>query len=287
MSKFKVEESIELMPFLQKVLPDTSRTKVKELLSHCIYVDGRRQTQYNFPLQAGMEVEIMKSGMKDRLSPRDLDIVFEDQYLFVVNKHEGLLSSSKNVTDKTVITVLNRYLGATHQKCSAHVVHRLDRDTSGLLIVAKSKKVAMTLEENWKENVYDRAYIAVCWGNIEQNKGEIRSWLTDGEFCVLSSPVDNGGKLAITHYTVKGRSKRYSLVEFKLDTGRRNQIRVHMREFQHPIVKDPMYGYKEDVSPINRLALHACRLCFKHPVTGKNMKFETPYPSNFMKLMEI
>ncbi len=285
--KYKVNETIELLAFLQQTMPESSRTKIKEVLAHNVYVDGRKTTQYNFPLQPGMEVEIQKQGGKDRLKPRDLDIVYEDNYLFVVNKHEGLLSSSKNAADKTVITVLNRYLEATHQKCTAHVVHRLDRDTSGLLLVAKNKRTAMELEEHWKETVYDRVYVAVAWGNIENDNGTIRSWLTDGEYCVLSSPTDNGGKEAITHYTVKQRSRRYSLVELKLDTGRRNQIRVHLREMQHPVVHDPMYGYKEDLSPISRLALHAMRLCFKHPVTGKKMQFETPVPQSFLKLMQI
>lgn len=285
--KYKVDKTIELLSFLQQVMPETSRTKLKEILAHNVYVNGRRSTQFNFPLQPGMEVEIQKQGGKDRLRPRDLDIVFEDEHLFVVNKHEGLLSSSKNVADKTVITVLNRYLEATHQRCTAHVVHRLDRDTSGLLLVAKSKSVAMMLEENWKETVYDRAYVAVAWGNIEKDKGTIHTWLTDGQYCVLSSPTDNGGKEAITHYIVKQRSRRYSLVELKLDTGRRNQIRVHLREMQHPVVHDPMYGYKDDVSPINRLGLHALRLCFKHPITQKRMQFETPIPQSFLKLMEL
>jgi 23S rRNA pseudouridine1911/1915/1917 synthase len=135
--------------------------------------------------------------------------------------------------------------------------------------------------------VFDRRYVAVAWGHIEPPKGEIRSWLTDGEYCVLSSPTDNGGKLAVTHYEVRQASRRYSLVDLKLDTGRRNQIRVHLRELKHPVVHDPMYGYKDDISPVARLCLHAYRLCFTHPVTGKRMKYETPVPSAFMKLMEL
>lgn len=198
-----------------------------------------------------------------------------------------MLSYSKFPNDKTVITVLNQYLSATHQKCHAHIVHRLDRDTSGLMVVSKSKEVSQKFEEDWKGMVFDRRYVAVAWGHLEQSRGEVRSWFTDGEYCVLSSPTDNGGKLAVTHYEVKQMSRRYSLVELKLDTGRRNQIRVHLRDLKHPVVHDPMYGYKEDVSPINRLALHAFRLCFTHPVTGKRLKFETPVPASFMKLMEI
>ena len=283
-TEYTVAEPQELLEFLIANMPDSSRTKVKELLAHNVYVDGRRISQFNFPLQKGMKVSVEKTTGRDRLRPRDLDIVYEDQHLFVVNKHEGLLSYSKFPNDKTV---LNQYLEASHQRCHAHIVHRLDRDTSGLMVVSKSKEVSQKFEEDWKGMVYDRRYVAVAWGKIEPSRGEVRSWFTDGEYCVLSSPTDNGGKLAVTHYEVRQTSRRYSLVELKLDTGRRNQIRVHLRDLQHPVVHDPMYGYKEDLSPINRLALHAYRLCFKHPVTGRRLQFETPVPTSFMKLMEI
>ena len=286
-SDYIVSEPMALLDFLAAQLPDTSRTRLKELLAHNVYVDGRRTSQFNFPLQKGMKVSIEKSSGKDRLQPRSLDIVYEDRHLLVVNKHEGLLSSSTHPQDKTVISVLNQYLDASHQRCRAHVVHRLDRDTSGLMVVGKSKEVSRLFEEDWKGRVFDRRYVAVAWGHIEPPKGEIRSWLTDGEYCVLSSPTDNGGKLAVTRYEVRQTSRRYSLVDLKLDTGRRNQIRVHLRELQHPVVHDPMYGYKDDLSPVNRLCLHAYRLCFIHPVTGRRLQFETPVPSVFLKLMEI
>lgn len=285
--EYTVAEEQELLDFLMKQMPDTSRTRVKELLARNVYVDGRRTSQFNFPLQKGMKVTIEKSSGRDKLRPRDLDIVYEDQHLIVVNKHEGLLSNSRNPNDKTVITILNQYLDASHQRCHAHIVHRLDRDTSGLMVVSKSKEVSRKFEEDWKGTVTDRRYVAVAWGHIEPTKGEIRSWLTDGEYCVLSSPVDNGGKLAVTHYEVRQTCRRYSLVDLKLDTGRRNQIRVHLRELKHPVVHDPMYGYKDDLSPVSRLCLHAYRLCFTHPVTGRRLRFETPVPAAFMKLMEL
>lgn len=285
--EYKVREKSELMKFLQEAMPDSSKSKIKELLSHSVCVDGRRVSQYNYPLQPGMAVTIEKAGYRERLKPRELDIVYEDEHLLVINKHEGLLSYSKKPTDVTVITVLNRYLFMSHQKCNAHIVHRLDRDTSGLMVVSKTKQVSQLFEKDWKGLVFDRAYVAVAWGKVEPAEGTIRSWLTDGEYCVLSSPTDNGGKLAVTHYKVVRTSRRYSMLELRLDTGRRNQIRVHLREEKHPVVHDPMYGYKDDVSPINRLALHAFRLGFTHPVTGKRLTFETPYPSSFTKLMEL
>lgn len=285
--EYRVQKACELLQYLLEQMPDSSRSKVKELLSHSVCVDGRRVSQYNYPLQPGMVVTIEKAGYKERLKPRDLDIVYEDEYLLVINKHEGLLSYSKKPTDHTAMTVLNRYLQLTHQKCNAHVVHRLDRDTSGLMVVSKSKQVSQKFEADWKGLVTDRAYVAVCWGQMEPPQGTIKSWLTDGQYCVLSSPTDNGGKIAITHYKTIQTSRRYSLLELQLDTGRRNQIRVHLREEKHPVVHDPMYGYKDDISPIGRLALHAFRLGFKHPVTGKHLKFETPYPTSFIKLMDL
>lgn len=285
--EYRVQKACELLQYLLEQMPDSSRSKVKELLSHSVCVDGRRVSQYNYPLQPGMLVTIEKAGYKERLKPRDLDIVYEDEYLLVINKHEGLLSYSKKPTDHTAMTVLNRYLQLTHQKCNAHVVHRLDRDTSGLMVVSKSKQVSQKFEADWKGLVTDRAYVAVCWGQMEPPQGTIKSWLTDGQYCVLSSPTDNGGKLAITHYKTIQTSRRYSLLELQLDTGRRNQIRVHLREEKHPVVHDPMYGYKDDISPIGRLALHAFRLGFTHPVTGKHLKFETPYPTSFIKLMDL
>lgn len=282
---FTVEEEKELLPFLMEKLETMSKSKVKEILAHSVFVNSRRVKQFNFILKPGMEVKVDRPSHKERFKPRGLDIVYEDPYLFVVNKYPGLLSNSKFPSDDTVITQLNRYLESTNQRCNAHIVHRLDRDTSGLMVVSKTKKVSQMFEENWKERVFDRAYIAVAWGEVRPEKGTIRTWLTDGDYCVLSSPVDNGGKEAITHYEVKKCNKKYSLVELKLDTGRRNQIRVHLREMKHPVVHDPMYGYKDDQSPIDRLALHAFRLCFEHPVTKKRLRFETECPESFMKLV--
>ncbi|MBQ7711678.1 MAG: RluA family pseudouridine synthase [Bacteroidales bacterium] len=274
------------MNFLIEQMPGMSKTQVKQVLAHEIKVEGRKVSQFDFPLQSGMLVERTKKSYSSRFLPSNLDIIYEDSYLMVVNKHEGLLSFSRHPNDRTVITELNYYLDHRNESVHAHIVHRLDRDTSGLMVVSKSKEVSRRFEEDWKGRVYDRAYIAVAWGSITPKEGTITSWLTDGQYCVLSSPTDNGGKKAVTHYRVLQTNGRFSLVELRLDTGRRNQIRVHLRELQHPVVHDPMYGYKEDSAPIHRLALHAFRLCFRHPITNKKMEFETPVPPTFMRLME-
>lgn len=285
--EYIVRENTELLPFLLASMPQLSRTRVKEILGHSVSVDGRRTSQFNYPLVPGMVVTIGKPNFRERFRNSSIDVVYEDQYLVVVNKHEGVLSNSKNPGDHTALTALNAYFKYTHQRCNAHIVHRLDRDTSGLMIFSKDKQVSRRFEEDWKGIVYDRAYVAVAWGKVEPEQDTIRSWFTDGQYCVLSSPTDNGGKLAVTHYKVVKTSRRYSLLELRLDTGRRNQIRVHLRDIKHPVVHDPMYGYKDDISPISRLGLHAFRLCFRHPITGKDLRFETPYPTAFMKLMEL
>lgn len=286
-NEYIVNEPIELLPFLQKCFPDMTRTRVKGLLGHSVCVDGRRTSQFNFPLLPGMVVSIVKANYRQRFRNSLIDIVYEDDFLVVINKHEGVLSNSKKPNDVTALNELNKYFRYTHQKCNAHIVHRLDRDTSGLMVFSKTKQTSQRFEANWKGLVNDRAYVAVAWGKVDPEQGTIRTWLTDGQYCVLSSPVDSGGKEAITHYEVLQTSRRYSLLKLHLDTGRRNQIRVHLREMKHPVVHDPMYGYKDDVSPINRLALHAYRLCFTHPITGKYLEFETPFPVSFTKLLEL
>lgn len=284
--EIEVEEPIKLLELIEKTFPGSSRTKQKEILAHRVVIASRRITQYDFPLAKGMKVTI--EGDEDRGRPMHgrMPIVYEDSYLMVVDKPVGLLSSSKFPNDQTVISELNDYFIRRRSRIRAHVVHRLDRDTSGLLLVAKSKEVARELEHNWKDSVFDRAYVGVCWGAPIPSYGTIRSYLTDGEFCVLSSPTDNGGKLSITHYKTLQKNSRYALVQMSLETGRRNQIRVHFREIGHPLLKDPMYGYKDDASPLKRLALHAFRLCFRHPVTGKEIRLETPVPEEFTALFQ-
>lgn len=284
--EIEVMEPIKLMELLEKVFPDSSRSKRKEILAHRVVVASRKITQYDFPLAAGMKVTIEGDEDRNKLMRGKMPIVFEDHYLMVVNKPVGLLSSGIHPNDKSVISELNNYFIRRRSRQRAHVVHRLDRDTSGLLLVAKSKDVARELEHNWKERVFDRAYVAVCWGAPVPSSGMVRSWLTDGEFCVESSPTDNGGKLAITHYKTLRKNRRFALMQMSLETGRRNQIRVHMRDLGHPLLKDPIYGYRDDDSPINRLALHAFRLCFYHPVTGKEMRFETEIPNEFLAIFD-
>lgn len=280
---FKVDEPAKLMEFIMKKMDGISRTKVKQYLSNgSVMVDGERTSKFDFDLQPGMTVEIGKPTAKERFYSKWLKVVYEDKYLVVIDKKEGLLTNSPTKEQDTAQSILNQYFTASQQRCRAHTIHRLDRDTSGLMLFAKDKKIAMSFEENWKEKVYDRRYVAVVEGRLEPREGTVESWLKDNKmFVTYSSPTDNGGKYAITHYQVLVSNNSYSLVDFHLETGRKNQIRVHAQDLGHPIVGDEKYGSTDN--SLGRLCLHAYRLCFIHPVTGKEHEFETPFPKVFEK----
>ena len=237
-------------------------------------------TRHNFLLEPEMTVEIIRNGGGNVFRSHWLKIVYEDKYLFVIEKRNGILCNSPHPGDETVQSILNDYLESKHQRCHAHTVHRLDRDTSGLMLFAKDKKIALRFEENWKQTVYDRRYVALVHGEMRKKSGTISSWLKDNsQFVTFSSKYDNGGKYAVTHYRLLKASGGYSLVELQLETGRKNQIRVHMQDIGFPVIGDPKYG--DGDNPIGRLGLHAYKLCFTHPVTGEDLKFETPFPKEF------
>ena len=282
--KFNVVEPVGLMDFLMKKMDGISRSKVKRMLANRIVsVDGESTTQFDFALQPGMTVEIGKPTARERFHNPKLKIVYEDKYLLVIDKKEGLLTNSPTKEKDTAQAILNQYFISTQQRCRAHTIHRLDRDTSGLMLFAKSKEVALMFEEDWKNTVYDRRYVAIVSGVVEKADGIVESWLKDNKaFVTYSSPTDNGGKFAQTYYKTLISHKGYSLMELTLQTGRKNQIRVHMADMGHPVVGDPKYGNGDN--PIGRLALHAFRLCFHHPVKHEDFEFETPFPASFGKV---
>ena len=279
----------EPMPLLEWLLSHVaqSRSKVKATLQgRGVKVDGKTVSQFDFPLQPGMKVAVSKTKRNQQgFKSRWVKIVYEDRWLIVVEKAEGILSMAGGHAALNVKSVLDDYFRMSHQRCTAHVVHRLDRDTSGLMVYAKDMETERILEENWHEIVYDRRYVAVCSGGMEQDEGTVSNWLKDNKaYITYSSPVDNGGKLAITHFRVTARTTEHSLVEFKLETGRKNQIRVHAADMGHPVCGDVKYGNGDD--PIHRLCLHAWLLCFYHPVTNQPLEFETPVPVAFRKLFK-
>ena len=285
-TNYAVKEPMELMEFLAAKMPDASRTKLKSLLSkRVVLVDNVITTQFNFLLQPGMKVQISKEKGKKEFHNRLLKIVYEDAYIIVVEKMQGLLSvNTERQKERTAYTILNEYVQRSGRQHRVFIVHRLDRDTSGLMMFAKDEKTQRTLRDNWHEIVTDRRYVAVVEGTMEKDYDTVVSWLTDKTLYVSSSDYDDGGSKSITHYKTIKRANGYSLLELDLETGRKNQIRVLMQDLGHPIIGDGRYGGEESLNPIGRLALHAFKLCFYHPVTGDLMEFETPYPGEFKKL---
>ena len=283
---YTVEEDAQLLDWLIANLKGLSRNKVKDTLhGRGIKVNGKIVTQFDYPLTRGMKISVSKSKKNDTFKSRYVNLVYEDPYLVVIEKKPGILSMAAGHKSLNVKTVLDDYFRQTKQRCTAHVVHRLDRDTSGLMVYAKDMQTEQTLEHEWHNIVYDRRYVAVVSGEMEEDEGTIANWLKDNKaYVTYSSPVDNGGKYAVTHFHVLDRTTEHSLVEYKLETGRKNQIRAHSADMNHPVCGDVKYGNGDD--PIHRLCLHAYMLHFFHPVTRARMEFETPIPSQFRMLFK-
>ena len=279
-----MREETTLLEFLIKAMSLT-RNRAKDILTgHGITVDRRNTTRYDEPLHPGQIVRVSKHKRSNQLLNKYVKIVYEDKDLVVIEKSEGILSMPATAKQYSAKQVLDEYFQKRHFKCTAHTVHRLDRETSGLMMYAKNLEIAKILEDNWHDIVFDRRYVAVVSGEMEREGGTIESWLKDNKaFITYSSDTDpGGGKFSVTHYHTLQTSPRCSLVELKLETGRKNQIRVHMQDIGHPVLGDKKYGDGND--PIGRLCLHAYRLDFYHPRTGEVMNFETPFPRDFMKL---
>ena len=283
---FQVTEEQPLLEFLLSNVKQ-SKNKIKlTLQGQGVKVNGKTITQFDYQLQPGMKVAVSKTKRNQQaFKSRYVKIVYEDRWLIVIEKQPGILSMAGGHSLLNVKTVLDDYFKKSRQKCTAHVVHRLDRDTSGLMVYAKDMETEQILEHNWHQIVYDRRYVAVLSGEMEQDEGTIENWLKDNKaYITYSAPVYNGGKLAITQFHVLDRTTDHSLVEFKLETGRKNQIRVHAADMGHPVCGDVKYGNGDD--PLHRLCLHAWLLCFEHPWTHQPMEFETTIPATFKHLFK-
>ena len=282
---YNVHGNFELLQFLMEKVTNGSRTKAKYLLTNrCVQVGDSIVTQYNHALSEGMVVRISKQKSHTEFHHNMIQLLYEDAYLMVIKKKQGLLSvATETQKERTAQHILTEYVKRQNRNNRIFVVHRLDRATSGIMMYTKDERTMNTFRDSWHKIVYDRRYIAVVEGEMEKDYGMVRSYLDESGMMVHSSPVDNGGRLAITHYKTIRRGNGFSLVELQLETGRKNQIRVHMKELGHPVVGDRRYGAQYD--PLGRLCLHAFKLCFTHPVTGENVEFEDEYPSAFKGLI--
>ncbi len=280
-TRFTIQEEQELLPFLMKAMQGISRSRAKAILSGGgVRVNRAIVKQFDTPLKPRDIVEVSKQKPKATFQNRYVRIVYEDRHVIVIEKAAGILSMANVQGAFCVKSVLDDYFRKSHQRCRAHVVHRLDRETSGLLVYAKTMEAEQILEHNWQDIVTDRRYIALVSGQMEKKKGTVKSWLKENAaYVTYSSTREGDGKLAITHYETLETNEQHSLVRLKLETGRKNQIRVHMADLGHPVCGDTKYGNGDD--PIHRLALHAYRLHFYHPITGEHLRFETPIPKPF------
>lgn len=287
-ASFQVKENAVLMEFLMAQMPGKSRSKIKLLLSRKqVLVDGLPISQFNHPLVHGQNVEISKGKQETYRAvkqARALSIVYEDTELIVIEKPAGLLSiGTEKEKRATAYSLLSDYVKQQDPENKIFVVHRLDRETSGLMMFAKSEEIKYHLQELWANTVIERTYIAVVEGYVKEEEGVISSYLVEGKtFVVHSSQNSKAGKKAVTHFKTLERKRGYSLLKVNLDTGRKNQIRVHMQDIGHSIVGDKKYGATG--SPLKRLGLHAQQLSFAHPLSGKKIFFESKIPDEFTRL---
>lgn len=215
---------------------------------------------------------------------KKIDILYEDKEIIVVNKPSGLLCiATDKQKEKTMYHMVSSYLKKSNPRSKVYIVHRLDKDTSGIVVFAKNVSMKMRLQNDWNELVTKRGYVALVEGNVEKDRGVIKNYLKETKTLLVYSTNDKSGKLAITEYRKIISNSLYTMLDINIKTGRKNQIRVHMKDIGHVIVGDKKYGSKRN--PIRRLCLHANILEFIHPVTKKKMFFETDVPDNFIKLI--
>ena len=284
--QYPVNEPCELLDFLLKTFSSQSRNSVKSLLSsHRVSINGAPVTQFNFKLFPKDVVIITKNPIRRKLR-HNLPIIFENDELIVINKPSKLLSvPSDNEKGSTAFRMVNDYLQQKDKHNRAYIVHRIDEDTSGVLMFAKNEKIAhlLTDKDNWNQLVKKRGYYAVVEGAMEKDSGTVKSYLKkNAQNMMYSSKKPGDGQLAITHYKVMKRNENYTLLDVNIDSGRKNQIRVHMGDLGHYIIGDDKYG--EPVNPIKRLGLHAYCLEIVHPISGKLMTFKAPMPKEFETL---
>lgn len=278
-------QPIPLLEFLRSNLPQLSRTAVKALLKYDqIRLEGTVTNQFDIPVAPGQTISINFSRPWQTLSNPRLRIIYEDDDIIVVNKGYGLLSvGTDNKKEGTAYSILRDYLKRLNPANKLFIVHRLDQHTSGLMLFAKNIKAKEAMQHNWNNMVLDRRYAAIVEGCPEPAEGVRRSRLLENAQHLMYSTDDPKGLEAVTRYKVLKSRNGYSLVDVSLDTGRKNQIRVHMHDMGTPIAGDRRYGAK--TSPIHRLALHARTLRFVHPMTHKDMNFSIPLPASFNSLV--
>lgn len=284
---FTVAEAAPLIEFLASAMPERKRTAIKQLLKYDqVQVNGNVTSQFDTPLEPGSTVEVNFTRPFVTFRNRRMQLVYEDEHIIVANKGYGLLSMGNDkIKEGTAYSILRDYVKDQDPRNKLFIVHRLDQHTSGLMVFAKTMQAKDGLQHNWNNMVRRRQYVCVVEGKLDPAEGTVKSYLAENsKFLVYSTDDPKEGKPAMTHYSTIKSANGYTLTEVELETGRKNQIRVHMSDLGHPIAGDRRYGAK--TSPIHRLALHARTLVFIHPITRKLMEFETPIPASFASMVK-
>ena len=280
MSKqYEVKKEIILKDFLNQYMSEYSKHKKKSLLTNgIILVNGKVKTQYNYLLKKGDII-----SLKEKTIPTTLDILYEDNDIIVVNKEAGILTiGTDKHEENTLYKEVSRYVKMKKASNRIFIVHRLDKDTSGVILFCKDQKLKRQFQDHWNELVQKREYIGITENIPKQKKGTVIQYLKENEKYMVYATNDEGGKKAINHYEVLKSNGKYALVRFELETGRKNQIRVACKSLGCPLVGDKKYGAKEN--PIHRLGLHASTFVCMHPVTHQLLNFNCKTPKSFYHL---
>lgn len=282
--KITAQKDGPIVDLLVEVFGSASKTHIRKMLKYrMIKVGDQPVTRADFAVNTGDVIEYMKkTGRKNEIAP-PVPIIFEDDDLLIAEKPVGLLTFGERGTGGTSLyRVLKDFVNQrSGGRQRLHVVHRLDREVSGIVLFAKNGKVQQQIKKNWKET--RKRYYALVEGRPEKDRGTIRSWLREGvDRKMVSSDKPAGSKMAVTHYRVVKRLNGHTLLEIETETGRKNQVRVHLAEMRCPLVGDRRYG--ADARVLRRIRLHACYLGFPHPSAGRFVEFESPMPQGFMVL---
>ena len=281
---YAVEEPTTLLPFLLSSVKGKSRNNVKSLLSRrLVAVDGVPVSRFDAPLSPGQQVSILPSSAP-RANALPFPLLYEDEHLIVINKPAKLLSVANDKEKvRTAYHIVTDYVKSRKVGDRIFVLHRLDRDTSGVLMFARDPETKELFQTHWNDMLTRRGYLAVVEGAPKPAQDTIRSFLveTDTHLSFSGAP-GKGAKEAITSYEIKKAGGGYALLDISIETGRKNQIRVHMKEKGCPVAGDKQYGAR--TNPIGRLCLHASELSFIHPVTGEQVAFKAKMPRDFNRV---
>lgn len=278
---FITEKECEIGEFLQEKNKEWTKSKIKSLLSHdMVLLDQKIVKKYNEIVKKGTKVTIHFSKIKNKPKDRRMNIIYEDYELIAVRKPSGLLSiATKKEKEKTLYHLVSDYVKQLDKKNKIFIVNRLDKDTSGIVLFSKSQSLKQKLQDNWNEYAIKREYYAVVDGKIEKESGTFKSYLKEEESGIVHSTKNkNDGKLAITNYKKIKENGNFTSLKLSLQTGRKNQIRVHLSENNTPVLGDKKYGCTKN--PFKRLALHNSNLTIKHPYTKKILEFNYEIPKD-------